>query len=412
MRSEAGRPCSGMAIVPASTRLLERSAHTAFIDGDNTLYVWGGFQAGDGGDVVLPSDEIWLCDLHSGTWQRRQMEGETPPLLMGFCGSYVGGSLYVFAGYDGQTYSNQLFSVDLTQHCYSWKKVTAAKGTTPSPRSNHSCWVYGGRLVYFGGYGCKTLREARNMESSNFIVREMTWLTIGDVVLRCWGWHNEVNVFDTLGGAWSVPEMKGTPLFPGDFHASAVVGNKGYVCGGRESAELDLYCLDLDVWNWTQIEASSPLAPPGRFMHTVTLVAGQNLFVFGGLSFDGETLNDAWRFDTLAREWREVAHPHRDKPRVCHTACLGSDDDLVVFGGSSNLSIAMDTITMLRCASQTHTGDVLIVQTEPYPLLRLCEDFLGSNAQIFSPHLVRLPTKLRAKIDKRISFFSKSLLLT
>ncbi|XP_061666732.1 uncharacterized protein LOC133495787 isoform X2 [Syngnathoides biaculeatus] len=180
----------------------------------------------------------------------------------------------------------------------------------------------------------------------------------------------------------------------------------------QESAELDLYCLDLDVWNWTQIEASSPLAPPGRFMHTVTLVAGQNLFVFGGLSFDGETLNDAWRFDTLAREWREVAHPHRDKPRVCHTACLGSDDDLVVFGGSSNLSIAMDTITMLRCASQTHTGDVLIVQTEPYPLLRLCEDFLGSNAQIFSPHLVRLPTKLRAKIDKRISFFSKSLLLT
>ncbi|XP_061562741.1 kelch domain-containing protein 1-like isoform X1 [Phycodurus eques] len=416
-----------MASVQASTRQLERSTHTAFIDGDNTLYVWGGFQAGGGEDVVLPSDEIWLCDLDSGTWQRREMAGETPPLLVGFCGSYVNGSLYVFAGYDGQTYSNQLFSVDLTQHCYMWKKVLAAKGTTPSPRSNHTCWVYGDRLVYFGGYGCKTLREARNMESSNFIIREMTWLTIGDAVLRCWGWHNEVDVYDALGSTWSVPEMKGTPPLPRDCHASAVVSNKGYICGGRESGELDIYCLDLDVWNWTQIEALSSVAPPGRSMHTMTLTADQNLFVFGGLAVDGETLSDAWQFDTLAREWREITHPHRDKPRVCHTACLGSDNDVVVFGGSSNLSIAMDSvytgtlcilsicrcqITVLRCPSQTHNGDVLIIQTEPYPLSRLCEDFLGSNAKVFSQHLVRLPATLRAKINKRISFFSKSLVVT
>lgn len=30
--------------------------------------------------------------------------------------------------------------------------------------------------------------------------------------------------------------------------------------------------------------------------------------------------------------------------RVCHTACLGSDNDVVVFGGSSNLCILMDSV--------------------------------------------------------------------
>ncbi|XP_051928623.1 kelch domain-containing protein 1-like [Hippocampus zosterae] len=398
-----------MARVPASTKELERSTHTAFVHGDNTLYVWGGFQVCANEEITLPSDEIWLCDLDSGKWQRREMGGETPPLLVGFCGSYVNGSLYVFAGYDGQTYSNQMFSVDLTQHCYLWKKVLTTKGTTPSPRNKHSCWVHGDRLIYFGGYVCKTLREARNLESTNFIIEEMNWLTIGDVLFRCWGWHNEVDVFNTFTATWSVPETKGQPPLPRGCHASAVVGNRGYVCGGVESAELDMYCLDLDVWHWTQIAALSCRVPPGRSMHTLTLNADHSLFVFGGLGLDGETLNDSWQFDTLAREWRETTHTHSDKPRVCHTACLGSDNDVIIFGGSSNLSIAMDSITMLTCPSQTHSGDVLIIQTQPYPLFRLCEDFLGSNSEVFSQHLHRLPAKLRAKIYKRISFFSKSL---
>lgn len=30
--------------------------------------------------------------------------------------------------------------------------------------------------------------------------------------------------------------------------------------------------------------------------------------------------------------------------RVCHTACLGSDNDVVVFGGSSNMRILVDLV--------------------------------------------------------------------
>lgn len=31
--------------------------------------------------------------------------------------------------------------------------------------------------------------------------------------------------------------------------------------------------------------------------------------------------------------------------RVCHTACLGSDDDVLVFGGSSDMRILQDTVS-------------------------------------------------------------------
>lgn len=147
-----------------------------------------------------------------------------------------------------------MFSVDLSEPCCSWKRVTDTKGTTPSPRNKHSCWVHRGRsvttihklsmnsspsftntnssglcctftslfcliegclfvlgffcffsqilpdfsnfickwklkeqyslllslcrLIYFGGYGCKTLRELRNTSSSNFTLEEMSWVNI------------------------------------------------------------------------------------------------------------------------------------------------------------------------------------------------------------------------------------------
>lgn len=32
------------------------------------------------------------------------------------------------------------------------------------------------RLIYFGGYGCKTIGEVRNTSSTSFIVEEMSWV--------------------------------------------------------------------------------------------------------------------------------------------------------------------------------------------------------------------------------------------
>ncbi|KAK2884522.1 kelch domain-containing protein 1-like isoform X2 [Channa argus] len=389
----------------APGKRLERSSHTAFID-NNILHVWGGYQVVAGQDVMLPGDEIWLCDLDSGTWEHREITGDIPPDLSGFCGSFVNGTLYIFGGCEPSGYTNQMFSLDLTEQCYSWKKVTDTKGMTPSPRNKHTSWIHRDRLIYFGGYGCKTIVEVRNTSSSSFVVEEMSWTTIGDTMFRCWGWNNEVVVFDTRSATWSTPETRGPAPTPRSSHASALLGNKGYISGGVEASELDMFCLDLETWTWTQFNISSPGRPQGRFMHTMTATSDHTLFVYGGFGIDGNTLNDAWQFNTQKRQWNKVTHPHSDKPRVCHTASLGSDSDVVVFGGSSDLCILMDSVAVLRAPSQHHCRDVLVFQTQPYPLFRLCEDFIGSNLEVFEKPLNWLPSKLRSKIKKRVAFFS------
>eukprot|EP00064_Thunnus_orientalis_P010872 superscaffoldBa00001514_g10901 len=268
---------------------LERSSHTAFID-NNTMYVWGGYQVAAGMDVMLPSDEIWLCDLDSGTWERQEITGDIPPDLSGFCGSHVNGTLFIFAGCGPLGWTNQMFSLDLTQQHCSWKKVTDTKGTTPSPRDKHSCWVH----------------------------RDRALLLLPEAAMPAPFWGTKV-----------------TSLVAGD--------------------------------------TSPSCTPLGRSMHTMTPISDHTLFIYGGLGTDGNTLNDAWQFNTLKKQWTKMMHPHKDKPRVCHTACLGSDNDVVVFGGSSNFCILMDSVAVLRAPSQRHCSDVFMFQTQPYSLFRYVE---------------------------------------
>uniref|UniRef100_A0A3B4AMN3 Kelch domain containing 1 n=1 Tax=Periophthalmus magnuspinnatus TaxID=409849 RepID=A0A3B4AMN3_9GOBI len=242
---------------------LERSSHTAFID-DGVLYVWGGYQV---------TDYILVCIFDR---EQRELTGDVPPDLNGFCGSYLNGTLYIFAGSDGGGYTNDMFTVNLRSECYVWKRLTNINGKTPSPRTKHSCWVYRDRLIYFGGYGCKTVGDVQNSSPSSFTVEEMSW-----VRKLCWGWNNEVNVFDTLTSTWSLPETKGSAPEPRGCHAAAILGSKGYITGGVVIMSLSFFF---------RISSGSP-APMGRTMHSMTATPDGTLFVYGGFGTYGPTLS-------------------------------------------------------------------------------------------------------------------------
>lgn len=105
------------------------------------------------------------------------------------------------------------------------KKITNFKGQPPTPRDKLSCWVYKDRLIYFGGYGCRKHNEL----SDCFDVHDAFWE--GQIF---WGWHNDVHVFDTNTQTWSQPAIRGgDPPQPRAAHTCAVLGNKGYIFGGR-----------------------------------------------------------------------------------------------------------------------------------------------------------------------------------
>ncbi|XP_064811744.1 kelch domain-containing protein 1-like isoform X1 [Oncorhynchus masou masou] len=370
----------------------ERSGHTALTE-RNVLYVWGGYVSIADDEVFLPNDEIWLYDLESGVWEMCRMSGEVPPPMSGTCGCSLNGDMYIFGGCDDNGQTNQLYCVNLLDGKYTWRKVNHKSGSPPSPRDKLSCWVFNGRLIYFGGYGHKQLDDINNNRS--FLMDEVSW--VDDIY---WGWNNEVHMFDPTSASWSEPHTSGCAPDPRAAHASVTLCHKGYVCGGRirETRTSDIYCLDLESWTWYEIVPASNV-PMGRSWHTLTAISDSGLFLFGGLSIDCKPMSDGWVFDVGTKKWREFEHPYMNKPRLWHTACQGKDSDVIVFGGSCNYILRVDT---------GHCNDALVFQTQPYPLFRICEDYIAKNVKnckMLEKQLPFVPPKLLPAIQKRISFF-------
>uniref|UniRef100_A0A3Q2PCA7 Kelch domain containing 1 n=1 Tax=Fundulus heteroclitus TaxID=8078 RepID=A0A3Q2PCA7_FUNHE len=374
----------------------ERSGHTAVV-ADSLLYVWGGYMSIGDEEVFIPGEEIWVYDLEGGIWQVFRMTGDVPPSMSGTCGCSLNGHLYIFGGCDDRGQTNQMFAVDLTDGKYAWKKIIPEIGSAPTPRDKLSCWVYNGKLIYFGGYGQKTLAEISTWKR-NFILDESSF--VGDLF---WGWNNEVHVFDPVQGSWTEPRTHGCAPAPRAAHAGATLGCRGYVFGGRvtETRTNDIHCLDLESWTWTEIVCLS--APPvGRSWHTLTAVSETSLFLFGGLSDDCKPMSDGWLFDVETKKWREVEHPYKDKPRLWHTACAGRDSDVIVFGGSCDYILLVDT---------GHSNDALVFQLQPHPLFRICEDYIAKNVRNLERlrnQIPRLPPKLLKALQRRMAFYRPS----
>lgn len=370
----------------------ERSGHTAAADGQY-LYVWGGYVSVADHEVFLPNDELWLYDLETGVWERRDMFGTVPPAMSSTCGCVVNEELYIFGGCcdDGQT--NEHYSVSLQDQRFIWRRARLRSGSLPSPRDKLSCWVHRGRIIYFGGYGHKPRSEINDPQS--FIVDDASWAE--DIF---WGWNNEVHEFDPERSSWTEPQTFGRAPAPRAAHASATIGSKGYVCGGRikETRTNDVFCLDLNSWTWSEIVGLGS-APVGRSWHTLTAVSDSSLFLFGGLSVDCRPMSDGWIFNLETKGWTKMEHQNKDKPRLWHTACQGRDSDVIVFGGSHDYILLVD---------KGHCNDTLVFQTQPQTLIRLSQDFIASRSRSFQQQIHALPPKLRSAVSKRTTFFRTS----
>nr|XP_051678770.1 kelch domain-containing protein 1 isoform X3 [Oryctolagus cuniculus] len=271
----------------------------------------------------------------------------------GHCAVVDGNFLYVWGGY-------VLYFVNLRTRdgTYLWEKLSSFAGQPPTPRDKLSCWVYKDRLIYFGGYGYRRHNELQDC----FDVHDASW---EEQIF--WGWHNDVHVFDTKTQTWFQPEIKGgVPPQPRAAHTCAVLGNKGYIFGGRvlQTRMNDLHYLNLDTWTWSGKIQINGESPKHRSWHTLTPIADDKLFLFGGLSADNIPLSDGWIYNIITNCWKQLVYLPKTRPRLWHTACLGKENEIMVFGGSKDDLLSLDT---------GHCNDLLIFQTQPYSLLRVTE---------------------------------------
>jgi hypothetical protein len=157
--------------------------------------------------------------------------------------------------------------------------------------------------------------------------------------------YGDLHVLDTRSWSWSQPATTGTPPPPRAGHSMSLLhGRFVVVFGGALLAAApdgsvvnkptnDLFVLDtgLAVWNWSQ-PALQGTPPSARAGHAAAAFLTNQLLVFGG-GFESKTLNDlhVFNFDTLV--WSRPADTGTvPSPRAGHTANLVGTK-IYTFGG-------------------------------------------------------------------------------
>lgn len=87
----------------------------------------------------------------------------------------------------------------------------------------------------------------------------------------------------------------------------------------------DMYVLDMEQLEWTQIMANDENHPiKGRSWHTLTPVSENSLVLYGGFSMDNHPLADCWLFNIDTYTWTEVSLAQSARPRLWHSAIFSS----------------------------------------------------------------------------------------
>ncbi|XP_053366281.1 kelch domain-containing protein 2 [Clarias gariepinus] len=366
----------------------ERSGHIAVVD-ENCIYVWGGYKNAEAPeifDLYLPQNEIWIYNMETGRWKMQVSRGDVPDPMSGSCGVCVEGILYLFGGHHARGNTNLVYRLPLRASDFQWGRMKDLKGLPPTSKDKLGCWVYTNRLVYFGGYGY----EAEADHRGTFELDENSLL--GNHQAR--GWNNHIHILNLETSAWSQPITKGNAPTPRAAHACATMGNRGYVFGGRymDHRLNDLYYINLDTWEWTEMSVPQH-GPVGRSWHSFIPMSSDHIFLFGGFTTNRETLSDAWLYCVTTNEWKQVMHNHKKSPRLWHTACLGPDGEVFVFGGCAN--------DLLLHQQASHSNELLIFTVQPKSLLRCCKEVVVQHRHRLESMFECLPKHLLHNLQGR-----------
>ncbi|KAL7992819.1 hypothetical protein Chor_017075 [Crotalus horridus] len=232
---------------------------------------------------------------------------------------------------------------------------------------NDELWIYeidnGLWLIYFGGYGCRKQNEL----SDCFDVHDAFWE--GQIF---WGWHNDVHVFDTSTQTWYQPKIKrGIAPQPRAAHSCAVIGNTGYVFGGRVLVMVGFMMLQQMNGNNLHIYHRLDLVRAA--------VRGHKLC---------QSIEKASGFKLGVKAQSEG---RKGIPVFC--------DDPV------QARVFLMQIRQRQSYQQGHCSDLLIFQTQPYSLLRLSLDCIGKNAVLLEKQLSWLPSRLLEEVVEKITFW-------
>ena len=308
------------------------------------FYVYGGY-------VSATSSEVHRLNLSTLVWSGAiTTSGGTPLARCHFCSAQNSGIWYHFGGWDNSsTYYNRTDSFDLTN--LEWFTLIDYATCCPTPRSRYSSWVYGNDWYVWGGYDGTTYFN--DLYKFNFTTQ--TWSGVlpvtGTLPSGRYGasavvYGNYVYIFggvtptnqqdthrinlSTLSWSGTLTTTGTKPAFR-QAHTAQVYGNLMYIFGGGTglaatgSIYNDVCCLNLDSLAWQTIYN----APLGRDGSGCVLYSGY-LYVFGGFS----TTNEVHRYNLSTGLWSNVLTCSGTPPTARYSFSTTLYGNLMyVFGG-------------------------------------------------------------------------------
>merc|ERR1719436_750337 len=144
---------------------------------------------------------------------------------------------------------------------------------------------------------------------------------------------------DDLRDGWvPLKPSRGEPPCPRKSCAMACIGNKVYIFGGNDGrgskgmALGDLHTYNIASGTWAEIPGRGEVPCP-RERHSMVVIEGQ-LCVFGGLSFNGEFLNDCYFFDPSSKRWSQQRYnPNSPIPKARYEHVAGAAVGLLIVHG-------------------------------------------------------------------------------
>jgi len=270
-----------------------------------SLYVTGG--AGAAGNATFQLD----CATFSWTQLPPLPQAYLAPALLAY-----GGLLLQVGGETGFGASDELLLLSTTNSSGGWFPG-AIPGATFGARNGHRAVAFGGNLYGMGGWdGQSYFNDVFGLDLNSYLLSTPT--LNGGVA----GWTPLV----ANGAPGMFPARSAFTL---DVYSAALVVFGGIFANGPVNPSVRTLYNDAWYWvptnvaqlaplaapGWTQVTATGPAGLPAcRYGH-VAGVFGDQLFVFGGTTWDGcgagpggpAPLNDLWALNLPSQVWGQVA---------------------------------------------------------------------------------------------------------
>ena len=285
---------------------------------------------GGGGDGTYFNDlwRIMSCTGLDGglEWCKLEAEGAEPEPRAYHTAVAVGRRLFIFGGWKGDEFINDLNILEELQRDYddddgqadsiirfTWT-TPEVLGDAPGPRAYHTAVELGGKLITFGGWGAQDFcadvavlsvaqgeqpawesmsifGEAPKARAAHSCTRigELLYVFGGE---SSDGRLNDVAILDMNARQWSLPHIGGTPPSPRSGHVAAAVGDWLIIIYGGWDGDrhlVDLHLLDTIGMRWVSTRPPVPKDSEsvsntleGRSGYASALVASDKLIIMGG----------------------------------------------------------------------------------------------------------------------------------